>query len=101
MYNISHRNIYHHRLEDHLDVVKFQPYKRTATVGEWQDEYLKMSVFPLIPLKPCSNLTAARLNVSLFLADEEEEEYINFVVIDEFHEKFGPAVSLFNVHFPV
>ncbi|XP_019940344.2 piRNA biogenesis protein EXD1 isoform X1 [Paralichthys olivaceus] len=24
--------------------------------------------------------------------DEEEEEYINFVVIDEFHEKFGPAV---------
>lgn len=24
--------------------------------------------------------------------DEDDEEYINFVVIDEFHEKFGPAV---------
>ncbi|XP_071353829.1 piRNA biogenesis protein EXD1 [Trachinotus anak] len=24
--------------------------------------------------------------------DEDEEEYINFVVIDEFHEKFAPAV---------
>ncbi|KAM9842962.1 piRNA biogenesis protein EXD1 [Aulostomus maculatus] len=24
--------------------------------------------------------------------DDEDEEYINFVVIDEFHEKFGPAV---------
>lgn len=26
-------------------------------------------------------------------ADDHEDEYINFVVIDEFHEKFGPAVS--------
>ncbi|XP_026210903.1 piRNA biogenesis protein EXD1 isoform X2 [Anabas testudineus] len=24
--------------------------------------------------------------------DDDEEDYINFVVIDEFHEKFGPAV---------
>lgn len=31
--------------------------------------------------------------------DEEEEEHINFVVVDEFHEKFGPTVSWFDVCF--
>ncbi|XP_070698500.1 piRNA biogenesis protein EXD1 [Pempheris klunzingeri] len=45
------------RLEEHLNVEKFQPYRKMIA-----------------------------------LDDEDEEEYINFVVIDEFHEKFGPAV---------
>ncbi|GLD62490.1 piRNA biogenesis protein EXD1 [Lates japonicus] len=49
-----HRNDNDHKLEDHLNVEKFQPYRKTITM--------------------------------------DEEEYINFVVIDEFHEKFGPAV---------
>ncbi|XP_069008950.1 piRNA biogenesis protein EXD1 [Embiotoca jacksoni] len=46
-----------HRLEEHLNIDKFQPYRKTISPG---------------------------------VADEEE--YINFVVIDEFHEKFGPAL---------
>ncbi|XP_035024776.1 piRNA biogenesis protein EXD1 [Hippoglossus stenolepis] len=29
---------------------------------------------------------------TMIMDHDEEEEYINFVVIDEFHEKFGPAV---------
>uniref|UniRef100_A0A665W0T1 Exonuclease 3'-5' domain containing 1 n=1 Tax=Echeneis naucrates TaxID=173247 RepID=A0A665W0T1_ECHNA len=35
-----------------------------------------------------------RVNASktLVLSDDLDEEYINFAVIDEFHEKFGPAV---------
>ncbi|XP_035529299.1 piRNA biogenesis protein EXD1 isoform X2 [Morone saxatilis] len=51
-------NIHDHRLEEHLNVKKFQPYRKTLTLDH----------------------------------DEDDEEYINFVVIDEFHEKFGPAV---------
>ncbi|KAE8289820.1 piRNA biogenesis protein EXD1 [Larimichthys crocea] len=45
-------------LEEHLNVERFQPYKKTVTLDD----------------------------------DEDEDVYINFVVIDEFHEKFGPAV---------
>ncbi|XP_047467358.1 piRNA biogenesis protein EXD1 [Mugil cephalus] len=52
-------NIQHHRLEEQLKVEKFQPYRKSIT---WDNN------------------------------DEDEEEYINFEVIDEFHEKFGPAV---------
>ncbi|XP_033499276.2 piRNA biogenesis protein EXD1 [Epinephelus lanceolatus] len=44
--------------EEHLNVEKFQPYRKAITLDD----------------------------------DEDEEEYINFVVIDEFHEKFGSAV---------
>ncbi|KAM6912273.1 LOW QUALITY PROTEIN: piRNA biogenesis protein EXD1 [Xenentodon cancila] len=44
-------------LGEQLKVDKFQPYRKTIT-----------------------------------LDDDDNEEYINFVVIDEFHEKFGPAV---------
>lgn len=35
----------------------------------------------------------------LFLTGDEEddEDYMNFVVIDEFHVKFGPAVSSIHV----
>ncbi|XP_061599282.1 piRNA biogenesis protein EXD1 [Cololabis saira] len=44
-------------LGEQLKVEKFQPYRKTIT-----------------------------------LDDDDNEEYINFVVIDEFHEKFGPAV---------
>ncbi|XP_051248366.1 piRNA biogenesis protein EXD1 isoform X2 [Dicentrarchus labrax] len=51
-------NIHDHRLEEHLNVKKFQPYRKTLTLDH----------------------------------EEDDEEYINFVVIDEFHEKFGPAV---------
>lgn len=29
--------------------------------------------------------------------EEDEEDYMNFVVIDEFHVKFGPAVSSVSV----
>lgn len=29
--------------------------------------------------------------------EEDEEDYMNFVVIDEFHVKFGPAVSSISV----
>ncbi|XP_039994022.1 piRNA biogenesis protein EXD1 isoform X2 [Xiphias gladius] len=56
--NSDSRNVRDHRLEDHLNVERFQPYRKTITMDH----------------------------------DEDEEEYINFVVIDEFHEKFGPAV---------
>ncbi|XP_022606754.1 piRNA biogenesis protein EXD1 [Seriola dumerili] len=56
--NSDNGTINDHRLEDHLTVEKFQPYRKTITMDE----------------------------------DEDDEEYINFVVIDEFHEKFGPAV---------
>ncbi|KAM9341268.1 piRNA biogenesis protein EXD1 [Symphorus nematophorus] len=45
-------------LEEHLNVEMFQPYRKTITLDD----------------------------------DENEEKYINFIVIDEFHEKFGPAV---------
>nr|XP_046269790.1 piRNA biogenesis protein EXD1 isoform X2 [Scatophagus argus] len=51
-------NIHEYKLEDHLNVDKFQPYRKTITLGD----------------------------------DDADEEYVNFVVIDEFHEKFGPAV---------
>ncbi|XP_014904387.1 piRNA biogenesis protein EXD1 isoform X3 [Poecilia latipinna] len=44
--------------EKHLDVEKFQPYRKLMTLDD----------------------------------DEDEAECINFVVIDEIHEKFGPAV---------
>ncbi|XP_062295759.1 piRNA biogenesis protein EXD1 [Scomber scombrus] len=54
----SDRNIHENKLEDHLTVKKFQPYRNPITLDE----------------------------------DEDDEEFINFVVIDEFHEKFGPAV---------
>ncbi|XP_070776042.1 piRNA biogenesis protein EXD1 [Enoplosus armatus] len=56
--NTDSGNIHDHRLEDHLNVEQFQPYRKTITLDD----------------------------------DEDEEEYINFVVIDDFHEKFGPAV---------
>ncbi|XP_008287985.1 piRNA biogenesis protein EXD1 [Stegastes partitus] len=46
-----------HKVEEHLKVERFQPYKKMIT-----------------------------------LDDEDEDEFIDFVVIDEFHEKFGPAV---------
>ncbi|XP_038584746.1 piRNA biogenesis protein EXD1 [Micropterus salmoides] len=45
-------------LEEHLNVEKFQPYRKTITLDD----------------------------------DKDEEEYMNLVVIDEFHEKFVPAV---------
>lgn len=35
MYKTVHRNIHHHRPEDHLDVAKFQPYRKTGTLGEF------------------------------------------------------------------
>uniref|UniRef100_A0A8D3CF83 3'-5' exonuclease domain-containing protein n=1 Tax=Scophthalmus maximus TaxID=52904 RepID=A0A8D3CF83_SCOMX len=54
-------NVPDHR-PDHLNVEKFQPYRKMMTMDH----------------------------------DEEEEEYINFVVIDEFHDKFGPAVMHIN-----
>ncbi|XP_043999477.1 piRNA biogenesis protein EXD1 [Gambusia affinis] len=44
--------------EEHLDVEKFQPYRKLMTLDD----------------------------------DEDDAECINFVVIDEIHEKFGPAV---------
>ncbi|XP_014904372.1 piRNA biogenesis protein EXD1 isoform X1 [Poecilia latipinna] len=50
--------------EKHLDVEKFQPYRKLMTLGG----------FPFPD------------------DDEDEAECINFVVIDEIHEKFGPAV---------
>ncbi|KAF1374959.1 hypothetical protein PFLUV_G00234440 [Perca fluviatilis] len=56
--NTTIGNIHDHRFEEHLNVEKFQPYRKTIT----------------------------------FDGDEDEEEYINFVVIDEFHEKFVSAV---------
>lgn len=37
------------------------------------------------------------LNIIFPDDDEDEEEYVNFVVIDEFYEKFGPAVSIFKM----
>lgn len=46
-----------HRVEEHLNVYKFQPYREKISFD-----------------------------------DEDEEEYIDFAVIDEFHEKFGPAI---------
>ncbi|XP_041668113.1 piRNA biogenesis protein EXD1 [Cheilinus undulatus] len=52
----DHGNVQDQTLE-HLNVEKFQPYRKNMTFDE-----------------------------------EEEEEYINFEVIDGFHEKFGPAV---------
>ncbi|KAA8582281.1 hypothetical protein FQN60_009021 [Etheostoma spectabile] len=58
--NVAIGNIHDHQFEEHLNVERFQPYKKTITFGD--DE------------------------------DEDEEEYINFVVIDEFQEKFGSAV---------
>ncbi|XP_059209347.1 piRNA biogenesis protein EXD1 [Centropristis striata] len=57
--NTGKGHIHDHRLEEHLNVEKFQPYRKT---------------------------------IALDYDDEDEEEYINFVVIDEFHEKFGSAV---------
>ncbi|XP_054470387.1 piRNA biogenesis protein EXD1 [Anoplopoma fimbria] len=56
--NTGSGNIHDNRLEEHLNVEKFQPYRKTITL----------------------------------YGDEDEEEYVNFVVIDEFHEKFGSAV---------
>ncbi|XP_031135083.1 piRNA biogenesis protein EXD1 isoform X2 [Sander lucioperca] len=56
--NTTIGNIHDHQFEEHLNVDKFQPYRKTITFGE----------------------------------DDDEEEYINFVVIDEFHEKFASAV---------
>lgn len=56
--NGDRENIHHHKPEDHLDVAKFQPYRKTGTLDD----------------------------------DEEDEEYINYVVVDEFHEKFGPTI---------
>lgn len=35
MYKTVHRNIHHHKPEDHLDVAKFQPYRKTGTLGEF------------------------------------------------------------------
>lgn len=40
-----------------------------------------------------SFITIERIPFFFADGDEDEEEYINFVVIDEFHEKFGPAAS--------
>ncbi|XP_008397579.1 piRNA biogenesis protein EXD1 isoform X4 [Poecilia reticulata] len=48
--------------EKHLDVEKFQPYRKLMTLDD----------------------------------DEDEAECINFVVIDEIHEKFGPAIATKN-----
>ncbi|TDG98760.1 hypothetical protein EPR50_G00203620 [Perca flavescens] len=56
--NTTIGNIHDHQFEKHLNVEKFQPYRKTITFDD----------------------------------DEDEEEYINFVVIDEFHEKFVSAV---------
>ncbi|KAM6968622.1 piRNA biogenesis protein EXD1 [Tautogolabrus adspersus] len=57
---LNGKNIQDLRLEEHLNVEKFQPYRKNKASGKYDDE--------------------------------DEEEYINFEVIDEFHEKFGPAV---------
>ncbi|XP_034381224.1 piRNA biogenesis protein EXD1 [Cyclopterus lumpus] len=51
-------NIHDHGLEEHLDVEKFQAYRKTIALDE----------------------------------DAQEQEYFNYVVIDEFHEKFVSAV---------
>lgn len=40
-----------------------------------------------------SNWKSITIERILFFTDDEDEEYIKFAVIDEFHEKFGPAVS--------
>ncbi|XP_029316751.1 piRNA biogenesis protein EXD1 [Cottoperca gobio] len=56
--NADTGNVNEHSLKEHLNVEKFQPYRKTITLD----------------------------------GDEDEKEYINFVVIDEFHEKFGSAV---------
>ncbi|XP_068577855.1 piRNA biogenesis protein EXD1 [Cebidichthys violaceus] len=56
--NTGSGNIHDHRLEEHFNVEKFQPYRKTITLD----------------------------------GDEHEEDFVNFVVIDEFHEKFWPAV---------
>ncbi|KAM3594077.1 uncharacterized protein V6R79_001849 [Siganus canaliculatus] len=55
--NTDSGNIHDYKLPEHLNVEQFQPYRKTMT-----------------------------------LDDENDEEYINFEVIDEFHEKFGPAI---------
>ncbi|XP_074548430.1 piRNA biogenesis protein EXD1 [Halichoeres trimaculatus] len=47
-----------HMLGNHLNVEKFQPYRKKISFDD----------------------------------EENEEEYIDFAVIDEFHEKFGPAI---------
>ncbi len=39
------------------------------------------------------NSAHLQLQIDVADDDEDEEEYINFIVVDEFHEKFGPAVS--------
>ncbi|XP_034713435.1 piRNA biogenesis protein EXD1 isoform X2 [Etheostoma cragini] len=54
--NATIGNIHDHQFEEHLNVERFQPYKKTITF------------------------------------DKDDEEYINFVVIDEFQEMFGSAV---------
>ncbi|XP_034530389.1 piRNA biogenesis protein EXD1 [Notolabrus celidotus] len=56
--NTHSGNAQDHRIEEHLNVEKFQPYRK---------------IIPLVD-------------------DEDEEEHIKFAVIDEFHEKFWPAV---------
>ncbi|XP_074517251.1 piRNA biogenesis protein EXD1 isoform X1 [Sebastes fasciatus] len=56
--NTGSGNIHDHRLEEHLNVEKFQPYRKTIALDD----------------------------------DEDEEDCIDFVVIDAFHEKFGSAV---------
>ncbi|XP_076605202.1 piRNA biogenesis protein EXD1 [Chaetodon auriga] len=43
-------------------------------------------------LEESSNVEEFQLDRNTVTLGEDEEEYINFVVIDEFHEKFGPAV---------
>ena len=40
----------------------------------------------------CKRFTCQPIILSLD-DDDNEENYVDFVVIEEFHEKFGPAVS--------
>ncbi|XP_076836730.1 piRNA biogenesis protein EXD1 [Brachyhypopomus gauderio] len=51
------------------------------------------------PANPNGDQNTGQLTVAEFqpyrsklIVDDEDEQYVNYVVIDEFHEKFGPAV---------
>ena len=74
-------------------------FSHTGGKSHWVSTYsLKLYSYTLLSLCTTSNSCLLNryslLRLSCFFTDDEdEEEYINFTVIDEFHEKFGPAVS--------
>nr|XP_043903613.1 delta-like protein 4 isoform X1 [Solea senegalensis] len=74
-------------IDHHLEVEEFQPYLKTMTIGESNMYVTGLEIFGRC-------IQASHLRGLCFFADhdEGEEECIDFIVIDEFHEKFAPAV---------